>query len=548
MSSNVYYCLIKSISELIGEEGVWRVPSYILEEFVMDEARKDALDRCLKAIASGRSILITGPPGAGKTAFMVFLMDKIIRMGLRAAILLDNALWVSNEHVDRGIIIFCDDLNLLDRRVVRMIFRQRMRGLVATIRRQEIETVRKITHQAIERIFEIVDIGAMKQDYLKDMIMRYAFREGIEIIDAGAIDIICRKSGGLPVYIWQVIRELKIKGGRLDVEFAKRVPQGMLNYVDSILWSILDEHPERYEILLLLRILSDLPKYRVHQDLYNAIYITAKEAREGRRLDIKDALFSDLLDKVTRYLAIFKDKYQFGLPHESWADVLRGKSSGPLGGEISKINIVYPYHERRRILEKAIGRVFSEIIPNITDQKRKNFLIEYIKTVKTFKKTKPYVSRRPKLGYIEKTAKLLMQSIEDKITPEICEKAVSLLYATDRFRYVNIASAIIVRYTIETGDTYYFTGTLRKLARLKSPIVASNIAVYYYYKGHYKTAYKYFQRAIENGDMHSHLAMALLNLMEGCPYMAIRHLRKYLSHRRDQKIQKLLDKIANYLG
>lgn len=539
-----YYKEIVSLDEVIGEGGIWKQPQYVLDEYILDENRRNGLNRALEAIKNGKNILITGPPGSGKTAFMVYLLKNLMDRGYNTALLLDTAIWITNEHLKKGYILFFDDLLTLDRKMIRLIFRNKIGGLVTTIRTQELGTISRIAYTNLESLFEIIHIEPMSYSYLENMIRRYVFREGIEIVDEEAIDIICRKSNGLPIYIWQVVRELKITKQKLSREYAERIPQGMLNYIDTLLWKILDEHEERYEILLTLIILSDLPRYSVHQDIFNSIYIVAREIKLRRKLGLQEALYCNLLDRITRYLVRYREKYLFGLPHESWVDVLRGKSTGPLSGEISRVNLVYPFQERRRILYRAIDKAYREILPKIKDKERKNTLLENIRTIRTMKIRKPRPYRKPRRDYIISTTNTLRKHLHDpEIPSEICEKAVSIVYATDKYEYLDIASAIIVKYTIQTKDTYYLYGTLRKLTKQKSPKIASNIAIYYYMQGQYREAHELYKNATDYGDIQSHIALALIELMMGHPELAKTKLIKYLKHRKNKDAQKLLQAI-----
>ena len=82
------YCdLIKSANELIGDEGLWRLPSYVIDEYVLDQSRAEALDDAINTIMSGNDVLITGSPGTGKTAFMLILLKELIGKGYQVGVI-----------------------------------------------------------------------------------------------------------------------------------------------------------------------------------------------------------------------------------------------------------------------------------------------------------------------------------------------------------------------------------------------------------------------------------------------------------------------------
>ncbi len=66
----MYYCIVKSISELLGEEGILRLPSYLPKVFIADPPREEAIKHASDALIKGENVLIEGASGTGKTALM----------------------------------------------------------------------------------------------------------------------------------------------------------------------------------------------------------------------------------------------------------------------------------------------------------------------------------------------------------------------------------------------------------------------------------------------------------------------------------------------
>ena len=73
----MYYERISSISELIGEEGILRLPSYLPRVFVLDDARRETVKTALELAMRGENVLIEGRAGKGKTALMFIILTQI---------------------------------------------------------------------------------------------------------------------------------------------------------------------------------------------------------------------------------------------------------------------------------------------------------------------------------------------------------------------------------------------------------------------------------------------------------------------------------------
>jgi len=372
----MYYKKILSLDELVGDEGILRLPPYIFEEFVEDDERREIIYRAVDALKSGGRVILYGPAGTGKTALMAIILREMINEGYQIGQIIDGTI-VSRSHEEEGIVLFYDDIPRMSRNTLKSIIDTNARMIISTARIEEMDTLSRKLGGDPTQYFDMMEINPMSEIYLREILTRYAIREGIRV-NVDAVDIVVMKAQGLPVYIWQVIRDLKInKRLVLDEGFASRIPEGMLDYVDDILWRIMGDSEERKEILLTLLILADLPEYKAHQDLFNAIFAESKKAIYGREFTIKEILLSDMLDKICRYLARTYD-YSFKLPHDAWRDVLIGKSRGLMSGEISRINSAFPKQERMKILKNAIERTYKEIITKIEDVDRKEAFISQV--------------------------------------------------------------------------------------------------------------------------------------------------------------------------
>jgi len=524
-----YYKELESLDELLGDEGLWRLPNYLPEEYVIDEAREKALNKALSLILKGRNILIVGKPGTGKTAFMLILLNELIKRGFNVGIILDGATAISHIHEERGIFLFYDDLPRMQKDALISIFRNRVKNLIATARVEEIADLRNVVGMDIWDLFEQIEIPAMQEKDLKEILIRYARREGIRILDDSAINLVCKKAQGLPVYIWQLIRELKIRKSDLTIEYAETIPQGMFDYVDDILWRVLDEHPERYEILLTLLIMTDMPKYAIHQDLYNSVFVVCKERRLGRELRLEEALFSDLLDKITRYLVRDSTTFSFRLPHDSWGDVLKGRSRGPMSGEISRINTVFPQSKRINILINAAKKVWHEVLKESGDEERKRCFIENISRV------------LPEniVNKILKETKVKVEYIKESLEKAEITKPLKELELPEN---INLKVKTLMEKFYSTKDEALLAQIVDLLKHIGDAKAMYNLGMIHYTLRKYEEAIKYFEKSMQLGEDIAILGLALANLRSGRITEALRFLGDYIAkHPEKKEIRLCLD-------
>lgn len=454
----MYYSIISSVYELIGEEGVLRLPSYLPKAFILDEEREKIIKKAVNYLSGGKNVLICGRPGTGKTAIMFKVIMELSRIRTIGYIK-DGVTAISNEHIDKGIILFYDDIPRMNENALRSIIKNRVKGIIATARIEELAMLKKVMGINLEEHFNILEVPLMSPQKLEKMLLGYLSAEGIKIEDKIAVKEVVKKAEGLPVYVWQVVRELKIRKKALSIEYAKTIPQGMLDYVDDILWRLLGGKTERYEALLTLLIMTDFVKFSVHQDLYNYIYLVAKERRMKTRLSLGDIITDVTIEDISRYLARDSNAYAFRLPHDSWADVLRGKSSGPMASEISKMNSWYTKKKRMEIVMEAANRAWYYTLKDSEDSFRKkafkdnimiNFGKKFLDKVVTRKPVRP---ARPIAGRYEIQAeKAKMISIPERDKMLILGGTASMLYGIivlSIFLVMNLMPGVNLYYNLE---------------------------------------------------------------------------------------------------
>jgi len=566
-----YFEIIRSVDELVGDEGLWRLPPYVVEEYVLDDARKRALEHALEVVSSGENLLIMGAPGTGKTAFMLILLKNLLDRGITTGIIREGVASIGRDHEREGIILFYDDLPRIRHEALISIFRNRVKNIVATARIEEVPEIKRITGEEPWTLFRRVEIPGMSREHLREMLLRYAAREGIRIAEEEAVDIVVEKAEGLPVYIWQLVRELRIKRSPLTKTFAKEIPQGMFDYVDDILWRVLDEHPERYEILLTLLCMADMARYAIHRDLYNAIFVVAKELRTKQKYSLEEALFSDLLDNITRYLAREGATYTFRLPHDSWGDVLKGRSNGPMSGEISRINTIYPYTKRRQILLEAAKRVWNESLKTSEDRRRRDLFIRNLSEnmkpeelqfigittvaqVETAPQPQPSTTTTTPAPPREEPQSILevLENALDtgKITNNVINAAMTLIrYPNVGKDSLNTAAIILLKGWEKTGDDRLFTTAENILRRIGTPKAYFNLGLAYYKRGRYESAIRHYQAAANAGIIDAYYNLAAAYLRVGKINDAIATLKKYLQNKpSDQNAKSVLNALLSFLS
>jgi len=548
-----YFDVVRSIDELVGDEGLWRLPAYVVDEYVLDEARAKALDTAVNSIVSGNNVLIVGSPGTGKTAFMLMVLKRLIEEGYQVGVIRDGVPFIGREHEEKGTVLFYDDLPRIRKEALVSIFKNRVKNIVCTARTEEIPLIKRVTGDDPWNLFNRVEIPGMGLEHLREILTRYTVREGIKILENEATNMVVEKAQGLPVYVWQVVRELKIKKSDLTVDFARQIPQGMFDYVDDILWRVLDEHPERYEVLVTLLCMADMLRYAIHQDLYNAVFVTAKEMRTKQKYSLEDALFSDLLDSVTRYLAREGASYSFRLPHDSWGDVLKGRSNGPMSGEISRVNTIYHHRRRREILIEAAKRVWNEVLKVSEDENRRQSFIENLKSNLTEEELsligiieKPIKIQPPTedIGIFADQLKTLMSS------PMVPDGAVSvaekiIAYPGASKEALNLAAVALLKKWQETKDESLFRKAINSLSRIGTAKAHYNLGLAYYQRGDYESAIREYEKAIKMGiDADAYYNLALAYMKTGRPKEGVKALEEYVKRKpEDKKAKEILERI-----
>jgi len=336
-----YYKTVHSLSELLGDKGLLRLPENLHELYVFDKKRQESINVAIDTLKKGeKNVLIVGKAGTGKTAFMFMVLRKLIEdEGYSIGVIYDGVDFLMTEHVENNVILFYDDLPTMKESALQSILKNNVHNIICTSREEELRKIRKIFGRHLEQMFEVIKIERMTPECIEKIFDKYINFEGILV--KGDYEVIKKKivekSEGLPIYIGQLVRELKISNKPLDNNFAAKIPTGMYKYVEDILYRVLDDDPDAFSILTVLRIMADLKKGIIHQNLYDHLFLVVKKFNDKQDYGLTQVLEIPTFIKFTRYLFRVPQKFAYRFPHDSWSDVVRGKASGAMAEAIEEI-------------------------------------------------------------------------------------------------------------------------------------------------------------------------------------------------------------------
>ena len=361
-----YYKTVHSLSELLGDKGLLRLPENLHELYVFDKKRQESINVAIDTLKKGeKNVLIVGKAGTGKTAFMFMVLRKLIEdEGYSIGVIYDGVDFLMTEHVENNVILFYDDLPTMKESALQSILKNNVHNIICTSREEELRKIRKIFGRHLEQMFEVIKIERMTPECIEKIFDKYINFEGILV--KGDYEVIKKKivekSEGLPIYIGQLVRELKISNKPLDNNFAAKIPTGMYKYVEDILYRVLDDDPDAFSILTVLRIMADLKKGIIHQNLYDHLFLVVKKFNDKQDYGLTQVLEIPTFIKFTRYLFRVPQKFAYRFPHDSWSDVVRGKASGAMAVHISRLTSTISAKKRRQLLLEAAKSAYNIVI------------------------------------------------------------------------------------------------------------------------------------------------------------------------------------------
>ena len=349
-----YYRVPKTTDEIITE---FRLPrEWINEEtfnklFVMDNRLKEAYNKIMENI--GEKIIIVGRPGVGKTALMFRIWRELSKI-YDTGILLPN-IPIRRLHEEYGVILFYDDLPRIGEISLQTIVGAK--NIIATAREHEYnEMLRK--HPKLRGEFVVIRLTEASNEFLTNMLINYLENAGIGY-EEEAIKIAVEKARGTPIYLYHLYKELRAKKleegtATLTETIAKAIPEGTREYVGEILATVLRKAKGKYGILLALKSATLTRTGAIHDTHFSILYeLAASKIGEEKDWDTFTSIH-DILDYNPEEMTL-------RFPHDSWIDVLKGRSEA-IAGLVHVVDTKVSDREKEELLVDSAREAWERVI------------------------------------------------------------------------------------------------------------------------------------------------------------------------------------------
>jgi len=348
-----YYYTPSSKEEVLSP---WGLPSHLDDALTMSERLTSIVDKACSLLKKGENVVLVGEPGTGKTTLLYAVWKRLWNQGRNVALLREGAP-VGRHHEDRGFFLFFDDIpeapELAD-----MVYRAGSKGIVTTARTSEWSRLKPRIRDA----FTALEVPRMSDDEVRNVLINHLERLSISY-SKEAVEEVVSRAEGLPVYAWTVVRDLQIKKRPLTLESARKMPRAMLDYVEQVIASTLLQDgralPGAYCCLASLYCLSAMRGRRAHADHLHEIH---RFASAIMRQEVGDRPDPGLFASIRTYLVRDPELMAYKLPHDSWADILEGKGSGPVSVYIDDIRNILTEEERRNLLKSSFLRAWDRAL------------------------------------------------------------------------------------------------------------------------------------------------------------------------------------------
>ncbi|MFW9805780.1 MAG: hypothetical protein ACFFFK_03545 [Candidatus Thorarchaeota archaeon] len=348
-----YYEIPDSFNRVVN---VWRLPTYLDEVLVIEDARRAVIDAAVKYAKDGENVVILGAPGAGKTTVMYAIWRELDKE-------MDTALvWdtkdVAQTHEKHGVILFNDDLPET-KELAKAIVERDVKGIVTTAREQDWSRL----PIDLRSKFNPINLPNISDDVMTEIAAKHLDTQGIKY-EKSVLPAIVESSQGSPIYVRYLAEEIgtEIKTGAITKLTAQRVqtaPKGMTDYVAGILARILFEldgtiyKPKvgALPVIKSLLCLADMPNYETHEVHLNQMFFALKHPSDS------PGPFNAFKQYLSRDPRFFSLKFM----HDTLADVLRGKVDHPVVGDIRLVAQEMGVTGRRKIEHQALDEGWEHI-------------------------------------------------------------------------------------------------------------------------------------------------------------------------------------------
>ncbi|MGY5855778.1 MAG: hypothetical protein RTS72_04210 [Candidatus Thorarchaeota archaeon] len=342
-----YYEIPDSHNRIVN---VWRLPSYLDDVLVIEEARKAVIDAAVKYAREGENVVILGAPGSGKTTAM-YAIWKELDVDNDTALVWDTK-DVARTHENDGVILFNDDLPET-RELAKAIVERDVKGVVTTAREQDWSRL----PLDLRSKFNPINLPNISDEVMTEIATNHLDTQGIKY-EKKVLPSIVESAQGSPIYVRYLAEEIcsEIKAGvisKLTVNRIKTAPKGMTDYVAGILARILFEldgtiyrpRAGALPVIKTLLCLADMPNYETHEVHLNQMFFALKQLSDS------PGPFNAFKQYLSRDPRFFSLKFM----HDTLADVLRGKVDHPVVGDIRLVAQEMGVAGRRKIESQALN-------------------------------------------------------------------------------------------------------------------------------------------------------------------------------------------------
>jgi len=335
---------------------VWRLPHYLDDVLVIEEARRAVIESAVKKVNEGENVVILGAPGSGKTTVLYAIWKELDKE--RDTALVWDTKDATKTHEKEGVILFSDDLPET-KELAKAIVEKDIRGVITTAREQEwsrfpIDLRSKFVPISLPNISDEV-MTKIAENHLKSQGILYV---------KGVLPAIVDSAQGSPIYVRYLVEEIRaeIKSGaisKLSVNRVKQAPKGMTDYVAGILARILFEldgtiyrpRAGALPVIKTLLCLADQPNYETHEVHLNQMFFALKQPSDS------PGPFNAFKQYLSRDPQFFSLKFM----HDTLADVLRGKVDHPVVGDIRMVAQEMGVSGRREIESRALDEGWEHV-------------------------------------------------------------------------------------------------------------------------------------------------------------------------------------------
>jgi hypothetical protein len=280
-----------------------------------------------------KGVIITGEPGIGKSMFLYFIWKRLKERDILFGKVISDE--IKHYHHNKDIVLYYDDLRKSDTRLIDNLVRHsKPKNIIITCRTYEYEAIDEETDGALSDLFYRKEMkpSDFSDEYMKNILNLYLSAYHMDIEEA-ALDLIIKKSKGLPLYLYQIVKQLSeeehIKKITKRILEKNHIPAGITELITDIIYK---EVGQKKDIAAFI-ILHGIAKYTNHGSVHG-LHLIAFESRVRKELEKQGINPGNFFPKhILNYYDLL-DKYY--LPHDYWIDIFKNPTSIQNAINISK--------------------------------------------------------------------------------------------------------------------------------------------------------------------------------------------------------------------